>query len=135
MKCYRQINNKGFTILEMCISILVICLCIPLLTNMISIGHRQLQFQHALQDEIAIIQLRRYLAIAYDLEVNDNQITFTRADEDMRLHVVNRNLIIQPGTYIFLDDIDHVYFYTRVNTVMMEYQRGDQEYEVFLYQK
>lgn len=119
----------------MCISILVICLCIPLLTNMISIGHRQLQFQHALQDEIAIIQLRRYLAIAYDLEVNDNQIAFTRADEDMRLHVVNRNLIIQPGTYIFLDDIDHVYFYTRVNTVMMEYQRGDQEYEVFLYQK
>ena len=51
---------------------------------------------------------------------------------EMRLSVVNQNLIVQPGTQIFLMDIETALFYLEGDSVMLRYVRDQQEYEVYL---
>ena len=50
----------------------------------------------------------------------------------MRLRLVNQNLIIQPGTQMFLMDIESAMFYLENDSVILRYVRDNHEYEVFL---
>jgi hypothetical protein len=85
-----------------------------------------------LQDQIALVQLRHYLAVAYDIKLEPTTISFQRQQEEMRLRLVNQNLIIQPGTQIFLMNIENAMFYLEKDSVILRYVRDNQEYEVFL---
>ena len=121
-------NRKGFALVEVLVAILTVCICIPIIVSVIS----SLKDRAFLQDQIALIQLRRYLAVAYEIELLPSSLTFQRQHEEMRLSVVNQNLIVQPGTQIFLMDIETTIFYLEGDSVMLRYVRDNQEYEVFL---
>ncbi len=125
-------KRKGFALVEILVAILTVCICIPILVSVISLMHTSLKDRTSLQDQIALIQLRRYLAIAYDVELLPSSLTFQRQQEEMRLSVVNQNLIVQPGTQIFLMDIETAVFYLEGDSVMLRYVRNQQEYEVYL---
>ena len=100
--------------------------------QVISITRNVLKDRTPLQDQIALVQLRHYLAVAYDIELQLTMISFQRQHEEMRLRLVNQNLIIQPGTQIFLMDIESAMFYLENDSVILRYVRENQEYEVFL---
>lgn len=125
-------NRKGFALVEVLVAILTVCICIPILVSVISIMRTSLKDRTSLQDQIALVQLRRYLAVAYDIELLPSSLTFQRQHEEMRLSVVNQNLIVQPGTQMFLMDIEAALFYLEGDSVMLRYVRDNQEYEVFL---
>ncbi len=125
-------KRKGFALIEVLVAILTVCICIPILVSVISLMHTSLKDRTSLQDQIALIQLRRYLAVAYDVELLPSSLTFQRQQEEMRLSVVNQNLIVQPGTQIFLMDIETALFYLEGDSVMLRYVRNQQEYEVYL---
>ena len=125
-------NRKGFALVEVLVAILTVCICIPILVSVISIMRTSLKDRTSLQDQIALVQLRRYLAVAYDIELLPSSLTFQRQHEEMRLSVVNQNLIVQPGTQMFLMDIEAALFYLEEDSVMLRYVRNHQEYEVYL---
>ena len=100
--------------------------------QVISITRNVLKDSTPLQDQIALVQLRHYLAVAYDIELQPTMISFQRQHEEMRLRLVNQNLIIQPGTQIFLMDIESAMFHLENDSVILRYVRKNQEYEVFL---
>ena len=125
-------NRRGFALIEILICILTVCICIPITVQVISITRSILKDRTPLQDQIALVQLRHYLAVAYDIELQPTMISFQRQHEEMRLSVVNQNLIVQPGTQIFLMDIETAIFYLEGDSVMLRYVRDNQEYEVFL---
>lgn len=100
--------------------------------QVISITRNVLKDRTPLQDQIALVQLRHYLAVAYDIELQPTMISFQRQHEEMRLSVVNQNLIVQPGTQMFLMDIEAALFYLEEDSVMLRYVRNHQEYEVYL---
>ena len=125
-------KRKGFALVEILVAILTVCICIPILVSVISLMHTSLKDRTSLQDQIALIQLRRYLAVAYDIELLPSSLTFQRQQEEMRLSVVNQNLIVQPGTQMFLMDIETALFYLEGDSVMLRYVRNQQEYEVYL---
>lgn len=125
-------NRKGFALVEVLVAILTVCICIPILVNVISLMRTSLKDRTSLQDQIALVQLRRYLAVAYDIELLPSSLTFQRQHEEMRLSVVNQNLIVQPGTQMFLMDIEAALFYLEEDSVMLRYVRNHQEYEVYL---
>ena len=125
-------KRKGFALIEVLVAILTVCICIPIMVSVISLMHTSLKDRTSLQDQIALIQLRRYLAVAYDIELLPSSLTFQRQQEEMRLSVVNQNLIVQPGTQMFLMDIEAALFYLEGDSVMLRYVRDNQEYEVFL---
>ena len=125
-------KRNGFALVEVLVAILTVCICIPILVSVISLMHTSLKDRTSLQDQIALIQLRRYLAVAYDVELLPSSLTFQRQQEEMRLSVVNQNLIVQPGTQIFLMDSETALFYLEGDSVMLRYVRDQQEYEVYL---
>ena len=125
-------KRKGFALIEVLVAILTVCICIPILVSVISLMHTSLKDRTSLQDQIALVQLRRYLAVAYDVELLPSSLTFQRQQEEMRLSVVNQNLIVQPGTQIFLMDIETALFYLEGDSVMLRYVRNHHEYEVYL---
>ena len=125
-------KRKGFALVEILVAILTVCICIPILVSVISLMRTSLKDRTFLQDQIALVQLRRYLAVAYDIELQPSSLTFQRQHEEMRLSVVNQNLIVQPGTQMFLMDIEAALFYLEGDSVMLRYVRDNQEYEVFL---
>ena len=125
-------NRNGFALVEVLVAILTVCICIPILVNVISLMRTSLKDRTSLQDQIALVQLRRYLAVAYNIELLPSSLTFQRQHEEMRLSVVNQNLIVQPGTQMFLMDIEAALFYLEEDSVMLRYVRNHQEYEVYL---
>ena len=125
-------NRKGFALVEVLVAVLTVCICIPIMVSVISLMRTSLKDRTSLQDQIALVQLRRYLAVAYDIELLPSSLTFQRQHEEMRLRLVNQNLIIQPGTQIFLMDIESAMFYLENDSVILRYVRENQEYEVFL---
>ena len=125
-------NRKGFALVEVLVAILTVCICIPIIVSVISLMRTSLKDRAFLQDQIALIQLRRYLAVAYEIELLPSSLTFQRQHEEMRLSVVNQNLIVQPGTQMFLMDIEAALFYLEEDSVMLRYVRNHQEYEVYL---
>lgn len=125
-------NRKGFALVEVLVAVLTVCICIPIMVSVISLMRTSLKDRTSLQDQIALVQLRRYLAVAYDIELLPSSLTFQRQHEEMRLSVVNQNLIVQPGTQMFLMDIEAALFYLEGDSVMLRYVRDNQEYEVFL---
>ena len=125
-------DRKGFALVEVLVAVLTVCICIPIMVSVISLMRTSLKDRTSLQDQIALVQLRRYLAVAYDIELLPSSLTFQRQHEEMRLSVVNQNLIVQPGTQMFLMDIEAALFYSEGDSVMLRYIRDNQEYEVFL---
>ncbi len=125
-------NRKGFALVEVLVAILTVCICIPIMVSVISLMRTSLKDRTSLQDQIALVQLRRYLAVAYDIELLPSSLTFRRQNEEMRLSVVNQNLIVQPGTQMFLMDIEAGLFYLEGDSVMLRYVRNHHEYEVYL---
>ena len=87
---------------------------------------------NGINDEIALYQLREILLIAYDVDVSADHIAFFYQNDEFRLSLVNRKLILQPGTQIYLNDIDMLYFYERNNCICIHYERQDKSYDKVL---
>ena len=125
-------KRRGFALIEILICILTVCICIPITVQVLSIVRSVLKDKTPLQDQIALVQLRHYLAVAYDIKLEPTTISFQRQQEEMRLRLVNQDLIIQPGTQIFLMNIENAMFYLEKDSVILRYVRDNHEYEVFL---
>lgn len=82
-----------------------------------------------INDEIALAQLREQMLIAYDMYVTSDQINFIYKNKDFKLSLVNGKLILQPGTQIYLADIDDLRFETRNGCVYVIYERNNKTYE------
>ncbi len=85
-----------------------------------------------INDQIALYQLREILLIAYDLELSADCLSFIYQNDEFRLSLVNNKLILQPGTQIFLNEIDSLYFYENNDTIHLHYQRNSHSYDTVL---
>lgn len=76
-----------------------------------------------ISDELALVQLREILLIAYDMHFQDQVLSFHYKNRDFTLSKVNDKLMLQPGTQIFLADIDEMYFENRNGVIYVSYER------------
>ncbi|MBQ6477954.1 MAG: hypothetical protein IJI44_01165 [Erysipelotrichaceae bacterium] len=82
-----------------------------------------------INDEIAISQLREQMLISYDLRYSRNVLTFRYKNDSFRLSQVNGMLLLQPGTQIYLNDIDSMYFEKKNGCIYVVYVKKNKEYE------
>ena len=80
-------------------------------------------------DELALVDLRRIMLLAYDLDVRYDEINFIYQDKDYSLAMNNNNLVLSPGYQLFIADVDELYFEIRNNCVYVIYQRKNKNYE------
>ena len=93
---------------------------------------RKYTFRETLQDETALLQLRRILLVSYDVQASGNEVTFVYQKRDMRLSRVNDHLIIQPGTQIFLSAVDEAHFEIYGDCIYVIYTRNGRTFEKIL---
>lgn len=123
--------KKGF-ILENILSMFIISTFIPIMFNCLLLLKID-DFSYDLQDEIALIQLRRILSVSYDLQANDNCLSFIYKNEQRMISEVNNNLIMQNGTIIILCDVEDVSFVINDGLLYLYYRRLDKDYEKIVY--
>ena len=77
-------KRRGFALIEILICILTVCICIPITVQVLSIVRSVLKDKTPLQDQIALVQLRHYLAVAYDIELEPTTISFLHVVFEMK---------------------------------------------------
>ena len=76
-----------------------------------------------ISDELALVQLREILLIAYDMNFQSHALSFRYKNRNFTLSKVNDKLILQPGTQIFLAEIDEMHFENRNGVIYVCYER------------
>lgn len=125
---------KGFVLSQYLITLIAGAVLMHTMVISIFLSISGLTFAIELQDEIGIQQLRRLLLLSYDMCCMTDCVSFEYKNEKYTLQYVNENLIMQPGTQIFLTDVDACTFVQYGRDLYMEYVRDGKVYERFLYE-
>lgn len=122
-------NSRGFILLRTILAILVITTILPISVRCIFYVARLNLDYSDVNDELALMQLRRTLMISYDLENYGDLLRFIKGDNTFELKKINGRLVLEPGYQMFLDGIDDLYFIESNNCLIMVYEKNGNEYE------
>lgn len=125
-------NRRGAILIDLLITICIVMILIPVTMACISSMKDANRFDPLLQDEIALFQLRKRLILAYDIQYQQNEIRYMYQGREERLSKVNQNLIVQPGTLIFLSQIDDCFFKEENGAVFVIYERDGKTFAKIL---
>ena len=126
-------RKTGYTLIECLIALMVLCLASSIyFTAMKKIKNLTINTDR-IQDVNGIHQLALSLALATDMEVSSDQITYYYKDESFMISLVNEKLMIQPGTNILLLNIDAIEFFQEDEQVILIYRRDDKEMRRVVY--
>ena len=117
-------NDSGMILEQLLISIAVLLLLAPAVNLILYLELRMVAFDETVQDEIALSQLRRILNVSEEIQASGPQLTFCYHEEPQSLYVVNRHLILTPGTQIFLSEIDGAVFRNNGHETLITYTRS-----------
>lgn len=117
-------NRRGFIMMQILLGLAAILTLLPVCILGTAALCRQTEFDHQIQDEIALAQLRRMLIIGDCLEISDARLDMEYQGEMRSLQQVNDNLVMKPGTLIFLPRIEDCHFRREGNAVLLSWQRN-----------
>ena len=114
------------------LSLFIVCSFLPL-SSLAFRYTSEIEFDYSeINDEIALYQLREILLISYDMYISSDQLSFIYQNKDFRLSLVNNKLLLQPGTQIFLDEVDNLYFDNIDNNIYIFYEKNNKTYQRIL---
>lgn len=118
------IKSRFLIALLITLSILPICsITVRLLAN-VNVDY------NLVNNEMALMDLRRILLIAYDLNISDYELNFIYHNDNYCLRYINDKLVLSPGTQIYLNDIKEANFITKNGCLYLRYVTNDnKEYE------
>lgn len=103
----------------------LITLVLPVLRLLVS----QDYVNQRIQDELSYRQLREVLIQSEVLDVKFNQLDFIYQGKQMSCHQSGQWLLIEPGTWIFFDQVKEVSFYKDGQKVMMNLTTKTQSWQ------
>lgn len=118
-------GNRGITYGRTLIALLITLTILPLAISIFSFVANIKPNYNLLNNELALIDLRRRLLIAYDLNIEENRLEFINNGETNYLYYVNDKLILSPGTQIYLNDVKDVYFNLENGVIYLNYITND----------
>lgn len=127
-----RIIKKGYTLIEVIISITILSFISPLfifvIKQMVNFSSNNTQRQNF----IGIIQLRRSLSLGVKHIIESDQICMTYNDDLMCFEQYESNLIAYPGTQYFLVKVDDINFFNDEGWIMLEFESESKNYVVKL---
>lgn len=104
-------SSRGFVSLPFLAGYLIILTLLPVLVSLFALIARLDFAYYPLENELAFLQLRRILLASYELRINADHLTFRYNDDECFLYLNDKHLILTPGTQIFAEGVEDVYFY------------------------
>lgn len=127
-----RIIKKGYTLIEVIISITILAFISPLfifvIKQMVNFSSNNTQRQNF----IGIIQLRRSLSLGVKHIIESDQICMTYNDDLMCFEQYESNLIAYPGTQYFLVKVNDINFFNDEGWIMLEFESESKNYVVKL---
>ena len=126
--CRRRKRTRGFLLEQFLIPLIIALMLVPVMTSCIGILGHGMSLADEIQDEIALAQLRHVMIAANDCQVYGPSVSCIYHEQDIQIEQVNRFLLIRPGTWIFLSDVDTCSFALEDQCIVLYYRRGDRQY-------
>jgi len=127
-----RIIKKGYTLIEVIISVTILSFISPLfifvIKQMVNFSSNNTQRQNF----IGIIQLRRSLSLGVKHIIESDQICMTYNDDLMCFEQYESNLIAYPGTQYFLVKVNDINFFNDEGWIMIEFESESKNYVVKL---
>lgn len=130
----KRTGQCGYFLSEYALALYVFMLILPLLVCIIGMFPVCFTFPDFVQDQIGIAQLRRILALSYDIQPEGDSLVFTYQEKEWNLYLHDQELLLQPGTQYILIRIDDASFYRKGKSIYLAYERKNETYEVVLCQ-
>lgn len=115
--------NKGFTLIETILSLIVVSTCVVLLSMILQVALKRDYVLHSADDEKNIHQLRLLFVLSKDYEIYGDMLYFRYLDKDMNFYFKDRKLILEEGYQVFFNDLDAVDFKQKNGCYYIEYTR------------
>ena len=115
---------------------LVVLSCVGILLSIecsiLNVFVNQSFFDSWMQDEISLVQLRRVLNVCYDKQIEDSTLLCSYEDKEVEFRYNGDYLYMTEGTWIFLYDLDTVYWQIREGLLILYYGRDEKIREVVI---
>lgn len=126
-------KRDGFTLVELLLALSCALFCSVLLTLLAAYANRASQlFAYHTQDQMAVLQLRLYLAEADEWQLQDNTVQVLHYGEECMFLFDRQRLIKQSGYEIFLQDIDAGAFEQQGGKLYVSWRRDQQKKKALL---
>ena len=117
--------KKGYAILDVIISILIICASLPLIYTSYKLIANNEMFPLVIQDQIGLTQLRRIMNTCYDITIDNDTLSCKYKDEIISIQTSVNNTYISDGTLIVLSGVNTIYFSEFQNRIYLNYLRNN----------
>ena len=125
-------TRKAYTLIEM----MLVILCIPMtLSLIISLLRLISQYDYAFlerQNFIAVIQLRKRVALGSDITINDDRLLMTFDNRDIELICESGNVIEREGYMEYLTGLDECKWRIEGDLIYLEYENDSQSFRIFI---
>lgn len=115
---------------------LVVLSCVGILLSIecsiLNVFVNQSFFDSWMQDEISLVQLRRVLNVCYDKQIEDSTLLCSYEDKEVEFRYNGDYLYMTEGTWIFLNDLDTVYWQIREGLLILYYGRDEKVRKVVI---
>jgi len=98
-------HQNGFTMIELMLCLALSALLSPIVVKLLQFQIKFPDQNTIRQNQLGILQLRRYLSLGINHEINDDRICMNFKDEDFCFYQHENSLIGSPGTQFFLLDV------------------------------
>lgn len=120
--------RRGFISFRTIVALIITLSILPLSVYALAYS-ANLKFNYdEINDEIALLQLRRILLIVYDVNNNGYSLDFIYHNNNYTLSLINNRLVLQPGYQMFLDNINNLEFFEDGNSIYIRYEKRNKEY-------
>ncbi len=117
-------NKKGYAIIDVIISILIICISMPLIYSTYKIIGNNEMFPVVIQDQIGLTQLRRIMNTCYDIDIQNDTLSCIYKDEVISIQTSSNNTFISDGTLIIFSGVSDIFFTVLQNKIYLNYLRN-----------
>jgi len=125
-------KNRGTILTDLLLSLTIGVLVFAMFVSILDVYKKVKIDSTWLQNEIGLVQLQYHLMLAYDIEVLGDELSYIIVDDKYVLRLVNERLMQQPGTLIFLLDIQEVEFVCEDDAVFINYVYKEKNYNQIL---
>ena len=125
-------TSKGYTMIEMLLSLFIFSLSMALLTMSIPLIHRLQDIHVDIEDEIALYQLRQLLLYASEIQYNEDELNFFYFEKEASLVLEKNRIVRKDGYVIYMEDIEKSYFTQKKDCFYISYEKNNKRKERFL---
>lgn len=128
----KDIKTKGFTLVEMLMSLFVFSMSMSILVSSLPILSKIQKNHIEIEEEIAFKQLRNLLAIASEIKFSEEELDFYYLQKQCSLIIDHNRVYRTDGYVIYLENIKNARFLKKGSCIYLNYERNERNKERFL---